>query len=171
LLATHLDRRIELLSPELLAFLRRRTSEPEEIMQEVWLKVARANPDCEGDSQFRAYVYSVARRQLIDAHRRRQARVSLVALEPSHREPVAESSQDGWVDARGMLAVIERTLGGLKPEIAQVFRWRTTDTLSFKDIAARQGVPLNTALGRHHRAVKALSVALASAGFAPEGNR
>lgn len=170
MLATLLDRRIESLSPELLAFLSRRASEPEELMQEVWLKVARANPDCADDASFRAYVFAVARRQVIDSYRRRQARVSLVALESTHREPIASGGPDRLVEAKGMLAVVEEALASLQPEIAQVFRWRTSHTLSFKEIAARQGVPLNTALGRHHRAVKAIGSALAEAGLVPEEN-
>lgn len=169
--ATLLDSRIDALSPELLAFLGRRTREPEELMQEVWLKVARANPDCPDDRSFRAYVFAVARRQIIDAHRRRQARVSLVPLDAGVREPVSAATPDSHADARRMLAVVEDTLATLQPEVVEVFRWRTTHTLSFKEIAARQGVPLNTALGRHHRAVKAIGAALSQAGLRPEESR
>ena len=62
-------------------------------------------------------------------------------------------------------AALAETLAGLRPEIAEVFRLRMTSRLSFKEIAARQGVPLNTALGRMHNATKRLNAALIAAGL------
>jgi DNA-directed RNA polymerase specialized sigma24 family protein len=57
----------------------------------------------------------------------------------------------------------------MKPELADVFRLRTTTDTSFAEIARRQGVPLGTALGRMHQATHHLHVALAAAGLLPEG--
>lgn len=170
--ATLIDTRIDRLSPELLRFLARRCSDPEGTLQEIWLKVVRANPTCADERSFRAYVYAVARRQLIDAHRRQQARVSLVAMDEPAADALSNRSDTltphDTARAAGLLDEVERTLAGLNPEIAQVFRWRMTESVSFKDIARRQNVPLNTALGRHHRAVKAIAKALRTAGLGPE---
>ena len=165
--------RIERFDREILAFLRRRVpSYAEELTQETWLRVAKADPECADDGAFRAYAYTVARRLIVDFHRRRSARIRLVSIErPDHDTPLdpvdPAASADGPAEASRLLDAIERELAKMKPEIAQVFRWRMTEDVSFKEIAERQGVPLNTALGRHHRATKALAKALAEQGLMP----
>ena len=176
--AARLDIRIDALRSELLGFLARRAPrEAEELSQEVWLRVARANPDIDDDDGFRAYVYTVARRLLVDHHRRRSARVELVPMDAPTAEAVGDPplghGPDSDLHARRMLAVVEQTLAGLTPEQAQVFRWRMTEDVPFREIAERQGCPINTALGRHHRAVKAIAAALEAAGLAddPRGSR
>lgn len=167
-----LHTRIAALSDELLAFLRRRTPDAEEIAQETWLKVALADPLCPDDHAFRGFVYVVARRLLIDAARRNTRRVAVVPLHGG-------SLHGGWesTDGRGphdelaaseALEVVETTLARMRPEIAEVFRLRMTSDLSFAEIAARQGVGLNTALGRHHRATQLVAEALRARGLVTE---
>jgi RNA polymerase sigma-70 factor (ECF subfamily) len=155
---------------ELVAFLCKRVArqEAEELAQEVWLKVAKAAPDCPDDAAFRAYLFTVARRQLVDHYRRAAARPRLVPLDGG-AEAAAHGGPDGMIGAADVLGVVERELGGMKPEVAEVFRLRLTEDVSFQEIASRQGTPLNTALGRMHRATKRIAEALAEVGlFAKE---
>ena len=163
---TALDARIAEVAGELLGFLRRRVpAEAEELAQETWLRVTAANPDTDA-AGFRAYTFTVARRLLIDRHRQRQRRGPLVALDGGLAPP-PDPTSDPHSDAVAAqtLAVVHDTLAAMKPEVAQVFRWRTTTGLSFKQIAERQGCSLNTALGRHHHATKQLAKALRAAGL------
>lgn len=165
--ANDLSDRIAPLQGELLGFLRRRRPhEAEELAQEVWLRVTSANAPTEARA-FRAYVFTVARRLLIDRHRRSRTIGALVALDGGRAEQGAASGSDphGQAVAAEVLAVVERCLAAMKPEVAQVFRWRATTDLSFKDIAARQGCSLNTALGRQHQAAKRIARALDEAGL------
>lgn len=158
-----LDGRIQRHHAELVGFLARRSPEDAEgLAQEVWLRVARANPDCPTETQFRAYTYAVARRLLIDHHRRRAARIQIVSLEggldvAGGQDP---DSPHGAVSTAQMLTAVERALSSMKPELAEVFRWRTGDDVPFKEIAARQGVNLNTALGRMHQATRKIAAVL-----------
>jgi RNA polymerase sigma factor (sigma-70 family) len=164
-----LQRRIVELRTELLAFLRRRTTEPDEIAQETWIRVAAADPDCPDDRSFRAFVYVVARRLLIDAARRRARAGALVPLDGGAGAELASPERpDGELAAGQSLAVVERELARMKPELAEVFRLRMTTDLTFDEIARRQGVSLNTALGRHHQATKHVARALSEAGLLPE---
>jgi RNA polymerase sigma factor (sigma-70 family) len=165
--ARTLPQRIASLREELLGFLRRRTADPEEIAQDTWLKVAEADPPCPDDRSFRAFVYVVARRLLIDAARRRSRRVVVVPLDGG---PVAveRGTPDGDLIAEQALGVVERTLEQMRPEIAEVFRLRHTTDLTFEAIARRQGVGVNTALGRHHRATQLVAGALRAAGLLQE---
>jgi RNA polymerase sigma factor (sigma-70 family) len=167
-----LQQRISQLRDELIGFLRRRSPEPDEVAQETWLRVTQADPDCADDRSFRAFVYVVARRLLIDRARRRSRAVVLVPIdggradtEPADR---SGSTADGVLAAGQTLAVVEQVLTAMKPELAEVFRLRMTTDLSFAEIAARQGVPLNTALGRHHQATSHLARALRAHGLMTE---
>ena len=163
-----LDDRIARHRGEVLAFLRRRLpSEAEELAQETWMRVARANPECADDASFRAYAYTVARRLLLDHHRARARGLTLVPLDGGGAESLGRSHHDphGHVLAGQALAVVQRELGAMKAELAEVFRLRMTTGQSFKEIAAHQGCSLNTALGRHHQATKRVAKALELAGL------
>lgn len=165
--SSRLDRRIADLRGELSGFLRRRTPDYEEIAQETWMRVAEADPRCPDDRAFRAFVYVVARRLLIDAARRRARSGTLVPLDGG-REPDGGSRPDGPLIAGQSLAVVERVLGAMKPDVAEVFRLRMTTDWSFQQIAEHQQVPLNTALGRHHQATKQIARALREQGLLTE---
>ncbi|MBT3218293.1 MAG: RNA polymerase sigma factor [Proteobacteria bacterium] len=163
-----LEDRIGGLRGELLAFLKRRVpGHHEEIAQETWLRIARAQPDCPDDRAFRAYTYAVARRLLIDHYRKGATKARFVPLDgglnlSSGHDPHSTAC------AAEMLAVVESELRAMKDEVEQVFRWRVTDSLSFKEIALKQGVSINTALGRMHQATRRLSKALENAGIRGE---
>ena len=166
-LAPNMDDRIRQHRAELLGWLSRRApDDAEELAQEVWLRVSRAAPDCPDEASFRGYTYAVARRLLVDNHRRRASRIILVSLEGGAPDTADESDRpDRGMEAAQILAVVEAELARMKPELAQVFRWRAAEDIPFKEIAARQGVGLNTALGRMHQAVGALRAALGVAGL------
>jgi len=156
---------------EVLAFVKRRAPrDAEELAQETWLRIARRRPVCPDEASFRGYVFTVARRVLIDHYRRSAARPQLVPLDtaetsPQHAHP--GDHPDARRDMADVLTVVEGTLKQMKPELAEVFRWRTTQDLTFKEIARRQGVSVNTALGRMHQAVKKLHRALSAQGLVP----
>ena len=94
----------------------------------------------------------------------------MVQAEPEMLERAPSSaSPESSARAAQILAVVEQTLNGMKPEIAQVFRLRMSTQQSFQEIANVQGTGLNTALGRMHRATKLLAEALAEAGLSEGG--
>lgn len=164
-----LESRIARYRPELVAFIARRVrQDAEELAQEVWLRIARANPSFPDDASFRAYAYTVARRLIVDHHRKRKRTLQVVPIDDVVREPAAPSDPGQMVQADQVLAVVRRELAAMKPELAEVFRLRTTTGLSFKQIADRQGCSLNTALGRHHQATRRMARALREAGLTEE---
>ena len=169
--ALNLENQITEVREELLAFLRRRVPEDyEELAQETWLRITRANPDCPDERAFRAYTFAVARRLIIDHYRRRKVRPQLVALDttvplPGHDDPHSE------LCASEVIALVNGELAKMKPEIAEVFRLRTNENLSFQQIADHQNVSINTALGRMHNAVKKLNAGLRKAGWVERGDQ
>ncbi len=163
-----LSQRIDRNRDALVAFLRRRApDQAEELAQDVWLRVFRAQATFATDEEFRAYVYTVARRLLIDHYRKEARSPRLVALEGG----VSSVDQPEFADpehiahAGDVLAVVNAELASMKPEVAQVFHWRTAEDWSFAEIARRQGTGVNTALGRMHNATRRLAAALTSAGL------
>jgi RNA polymerase sigma factor (sigma-70 family) len=165
---------------DLVGFLTRRAPEAgEELAQEVWLRVARAQPHCETDGHFLAYAYTVARRLLIDHYRRRASRVQLVSLDGGLEQGGGRSleqlagpdasSPDANASAADVLSVVEQALADMKPAMAEVFRLRTTQDITFREIAERQGVSVNTALGRMHQATLKVRAALSAHDLLPSG--
>ena len=158
------------LQAELLGFFRSRLpSEAEELCQRTWSRTLAAAPSCADAAAFRAYLFTCARRVLADRHRRRLRRAPLVPL--GQDDPPAGSAErpDQQAGAPQLAQLAQRSLDAMPPEMAQVFRWRLQRDMSFREIARRQGVPLNTALGRMHRAVRRLRAALEQAA-APQGS-
>ena len=169
--ALKLDDRIARHEAELLRFLQRRVpGHAEELAQETWLRVSRATAHFDDERSFRAYAFTVARRLIIDNHRRRRARIQLVSLHNDAGEervqPIDRTTPDGRIQADQVLRVVQSELDSMKPEMAEVFRLRMTEDRSFKEIAALQEVSLNTALGRMHRATKRIAKALREHGLA-----
>jgi RNA polymerase sigma-70 factor (ECF subfamily) len=150
---------------ELLAFLRYRVpNHYEEIAQDTWLRIARAQPVCPDDRSFRAYTFAVARRLIIDHYRRDQSRPTLVALDRTLPVPGSEDPHSSLCAAE-VIKIVDAELKSMKPEIANVFRWRMTEDISFREIAERQNISINTALGRMHSATKRLAEALKNKGW------
>lgn len=154
----------------LLAFLAGWCEEREDALdlaQETWLRAMRSPRAFRGGS-FRAWLLRIARNLAIDRLRRRRPELSLDA--PAGPEddapPFAESVPDasspppdevlaGQEEKAALLAAV-RTLPA---EQRDVLLLRIAD-IPFSEIAGRFGIPLNTALGRMHYAMKRLRAAL-----------
>lgn len=162
------DERLAQVRPALVAFLARRVGDglADELAQDVLERVIRVAPDCPDDASFRGYVFVVARRRLIDHHRLAANRVPFVVLDGGEAGPAHDG--ESAVAANQVLAAVQAELDAMKPELADVFRWRTSEDVSFAEIAARQRCGINTALGRMHRATKRIAEALAAHGWIPK---
>lgn len=150
----------------LLGFLRARVGDDaEDLSQEVWARVAGALPRYQDQGTFQAWLYQIARRLIIDHRRRKGARIRLVAQpEPPEGAP-SRATPYHDVAARELSEATEQPLAGLPADTAEVVRLRLLHDLPFREIARRQGVPLNTALGRMHRGLKLIRRALEADGF------
>lgn len=143
----------------------------EDLAQEVWLRVLR-RPDAFHGGSFRAWLLRIARNLAIDRSRKLSPELWLDApADPSPDSPPLvdtlpdESAQPpdealARAEDRARLLAAVRTLPGPQRDVVLL---RAAD-VPFTDIAARFGIPLNTALGRMHYAMKALRAALAPCG-------
>ena len=101
---------------------------------------------------------TVLRRVRVDRWRRRQTRDRATAeASPGTTGGIGPLEQAGW---RELAAVVTRLVGDLPEPQREVLRLRIHEGLKFKEIARVQNVPLNTVLGRMHRALTALRARL-----------
>ncbi len=120
---------------------RRLDREPDDCVQEVWERVIR---ECERydprRGTLRTWIATIARRLIVDRHRRREVRDRPLP-EPEARRP----DEEGRID-------LERALGSLAPELRRVLVFHHHQGLSLADIAELERVPLGTVKSRLHRA-------------------
>ncbi len=149
-------------APWLEVRLRRRCADPEmaaDVVQETFLAVWRAAASYRGNGQAAGWPWSIATRRLIDAHRRRLARVP-TAGEPYERLLHIPSAEEE-VLASSYGADLARALARLSPELRAVLQATVLDGLSVRETALLLDVPEGTVKSRAMRARRVLREALA----------
>jgi RNA polymerase sigma-70 factor (ECF subfamily) len=121
----------------------------EDVLQDTFVLVLRKAETATGES-FRGWLFAVAHQQAL-LFRRKAKRVpaavaadGLLAVVGSAPDPAdATDAADTAAAVRGLLALLP------EPQ-REVIRLRLFDGLKFREVAARLGCPLNTALARMH---------------------
>ena len=148
---------------KLLRFLRARGAgeAAEDLLQEVWLKIAEARSGPVAAPL--PYIYTVANRLMIDRHRSRRQEV---LREREWTDTVADTAT-GKSDAPGadrtlaaiqMAALVAALLDGLEPpRVGQIFRRHRVDGVPQRQIAEEFGVSLSTVEADLRKAYAALA--------------
>ena len=157
------------------SFIRRRVRDPgdaEDILQDVFHDFVRAYRLPEPIEQASAWLFRVARNRIVDRFRKREIRSTSEPLDDAdgadddYRLDLALPSLDGGPEAAYARSVVleelQKALDELPAEQRDVFIAHELDGLSFKEIAARSGVALNTLLARKRYAVLHLRTRLRS---------
>lgn len=148
----------------LLNFIRRRVPDPrdaEDILQDVFYELVEANRLLMPIDHITGWLFRVARNRIIDLFRKKKpVNFSDAATadddESLHFEDLLPSPDAGpdALYARGvLLAAFELAIEELPPDQREVFVAHEIEGLSFKEIAARTGVGMNTLLSRKRYAV------------------
>ena len=152
-------------------FIRRRVldaSEAEDILQEVLYELVAANRLMQPIEQAGAWLMRVARNRIIDRFRRKRAEPfaarSSGRTEDDEEEsgtledllPSLEPGPEGELVRRLLLERVEEALDSLPREQREVFVAHELEGASFKELAERWGVSVNTLLSRKRYAVLAL---------------
>ena len=137
------------LAPVVLGYLRANAApDPEDVLGEVFLQVARDISRFEGDDQgFRSWIFTIAHHRLIDARRHSARRP--VDLSPEPPEP-GDRADDAAEEALARIGreEVHRVLAALSDEQRAVLLLRVLADMSIEDVAA--------AVGKRPGAVKAL---------------
>lgn len=147
-------------------FIRRRVpdeADVEDVLQEVFYELTGAYRLMEPVQRWSAWMFRVARNRIIDLFRKRRLEAfgsdpaaasdeeEALPLEAVLRSPAAGPAQ---VYARTvLLEELEEALAELPQEQREVFLAHEIEGYSFKEIADRTGVRVNTLLSRKHYAV------------------
>ncbi len=164
------DRRIsEIIAGErsrLRNFIRRRVpneADAEDLLQEVLFEAVEAYRLMEPVQRWSAWMFRVARNRIIDLFRKRRLEESgsdpVVASDEGEElllEAVLPSPDAGPAEAYARSVLVDElaaALDELPPEQREVFIAHEIDGYSFKQMAARTGVSVNTLLSRKRYAV------------------
>jgi RNA polymerase sigma factor (sigma-70 family) len=135
----------------------------EDVLQDVFYELVEAQRLMTPLRQASAWMYRVARNRITDLFRRRRAEAS--RLNPFDRSLEDEAlSLEAWLPDRDegpeaayarriLLEELDAALDELPPEQRAVFLAHELEGLSFKELSARTGLPVNTLLSRKHYAV------------------
>jgi RNA polymerase sigma factor (sigma-70 family) len=137
------------LAPAVLGYLRgQRVADPEDVLGEVFLQVARDIGRFNGDEDdLRRWVFSIAHNRAIDAHRRRARRP---VTEPGEVE-VAVGPPEEPVDPE-----LVEALSTLSPDQREVVVLRFVGDLSLEDVAKMTGRKVGAVKALQHRALENL---------------
>ena len=156
------------LAPAVLGYFRsQRAPEPEDLLGEVFLHVARNIRRCHGDAEARRrWVFTIAHHRLVDAWRRRAAR-PITTDQPPPDRPVVDASLDE-IDPS-----LQAAIDTLTEDQRVVVLLRFVADLSLHDVARITHRPVGAVKALQHRGLAALERALGDgqiwAGIVPTG--
>lgn len=144
------------LAPQVRGFLAARGShDPDGLLGDVFLDAARGIDGFEGDeSGFRAWVFTIARRRLID-ERRRRGRSRLIPLGEAEEQPAPTDVQEAAIASAEVgetIAMLDRLTRGQR----EVIVLRFVSELSLEETAEVMGKTVGAIKVLQHRAVKRL---------------
>ncbi len=139
------------LAPAVLGYLRAQAApDPEDVLGEVFLQVARDISRFKGDDDaLRRWVFAIAHNRLLDA-RRRQSRRPVLSWEPVPDIPTEQSHPS--LDPE-----LVRALSALTPEQREVVTLRFVGDLSLEEVARITRRRVGAVKALQHRALEALS--------------
>jgi RNA polymerase sigma factor (sigma-70 family) len=152
-------------------FIRRRVldaAEAEDILQEVLYELVAAHRLMQPIEQAGAWLMRVARNRIIDRFRRKSTEPFLARTRARSDEddeeggsledllPSIEPGPEGEAIRRVLLEQVEDALDSLPREQREVFIAHELEGASFKELASRWGVSVNTLLSRKRYAILAL---------------
>ena len=149
-------------------FIRRRVAdidEAEDILQDVFYELVRAERLVEPIEEMGAWLFRVARNRIIDLFRKKkpEAPIAQTAVDEDGEMSLLEDllpSADAGPDAAYARSILVDELAAALEELPieqrDVFVAHEIDGRSFKELAAETGVRVNTLLARKHSAVRRL---------------
>lgn len=155
------------------------SSNAEDILQEVFIKVAENRMNYSKDKKFTAWLYRIARNHTIDFIRKERYRMhssldknignedgtNVTYLELVKSD---DRSQDEQLHNTMIKEQLHLKMNGLKEEYKEVFILREIEGLKFDEIAVITDSNINTVKSRHRYAFKELRELLLSTGFFDE---
>jgi RNA polymerase sigma factor (sigma-70 family) len=147
------------------SFIRRRVPDPgdaEDILQDVFSELVESVRMVRPIEQIGAWLFQVARNRIIDRFRRRSAAPAQVSADADAHDSIATLAEllpspragpEAQYARRLLVEELDAALEELPPEQRDVFIAHELEGESFRDLAQRTGVNVNTLLSRKRYAV------------------
>lgn len=148
--------------PGLLRYLRAQApADGDDLASEVWLAAAGGLGRFEGDeADFRRWLFTIARRRLVDLRRQEARRRSLLSsLSRAHERESLDSEAEVLATSEAEAALV--LISALPPDQAEVVLLRVVGGFDTKDVAAIVGKKPGAVRVLQHRALKRLAEQLA----------
>jgi RNA polymerase sigma-70 factor (ECF subfamily) len=165
------------LNPPLLRFLRHHAGPvAEDLASEVWISLARRLRAFGGDDrELRALMFTIARRRVVDEHRRRGRRVATAPLGDYDR-PAGDSPEDAVIAGLTAQGAVEALAANLPGDQAEIVLLRVLGDLDVGQVADIVGKSNGAVRVAQHRALQRLREVfdereLGGASAATEGER
>jgi len=148
-------------NPALLRYLRHHAPDvADDLLAETWLAAAKHLPRFKGGSDdFRAWLFSVARRRVADHYRKRNRRPDLVSLDPSTDVAMQEVTDEAVIGSISAQNAIEALVRDLPTDQAEVVLLRVVADLSAEQVAQILGRSAGSVRVLQHRALRHLEAA------------
>ena len=150
-------------APRLRNFIRSRVADAadvEDILQDVFFELAESYRAVQPVEQVGAWLFRVARNRIVDLFRKKKPEALEEAIDVPVDEaaiedllPSADAGPEAAFARRVLLEELEAALAELPPEQREVFVAHELEGATFKELAARTGVGVNTLLARKRYAV------------------
>jgi len=158
--AAAIEELVRRLSPPLLrffAFSQGTMAEAEDLLQDCWLRIHRSRQTYRASEPALPWIFAIARHTRLDAHRRRQRRMSrevLVAEPPENRSTPPQTASDRSDDLMNML-------GQLPESQREVILMLKVSGMSLEEVARATSSTVGAIKQKAHRAYAKLRESLA----------
>jgi RNA polymerase sigma-70 factor (ECF subfamily) len=149
------------LQPGLLRYLRATApGAAEDVAADVWVEVAASAHRFQGDQgAFRGWLYTIARRRVIDGHRRAgRRRTDIVTVDRLVAFPNADRPDELALDRIATEAAVAHVVAVLSPDQAEVVLLRVVGGLRVSQVAELLGKRPGTVRVLHHRGLRRLAL-------------
>jgi RNA polymerase sigma-70 factor, ECF subfamily len=146
-------------NPQLLRYFRHHLSDgAEDLASETWLAAARGLGTFVGDiGAFRAWLFTIARRRVVDQHRSRARQPTTVASDTGNDHSDSVDVSQVAVEKLSVQQAIEQVVANLPADQAEVVLLRIVADLGVEDVATIMGRSTGSVRVLQHRALRHLA--------------
>jgi len=111
----------------------------EEVVQDVFLKIWARREKLIGLKSFQAYLFRMAKNQLIDHHKSRNSKLNLSDAKPAVERQVTGSAYDNFIYEEYCQTALE-AINKLSPQRRRIFEMRTQQEMAIDEIAEKLNI-------------------------------
>ena len=132
----------------------------EDILQESYLKIIKALKTYKEQGAFKSWLFQIVHREALQELRRRKTKMKVIANNSVTQEDlpqkVTTEGHDRQIIRQDRIDELKTAIDSLPEAEKEIVNLRVYSGMTFKEISELIKIPINTALGRMHNAMKRL---------------